>query len=199
MPVLPRLALPFLAVVLVAPLPARTLIHAGILIDGASDAPRREMTVIVDGDRVLSVESGYAEPAAGDRVVELRDATVTPGWIDCHVHLDYITTPQSFEDRVHLEPGDFALRAAANARKTLFAGFTAVRNVGDIGFNNATLALKRAIARGDAIGPRIYSAGTPIGTTGGHADPTNGFNHEVTGSVRTGFVVDGPDAARRAV
>lgn len=182
-----------------APLPSfgRTLIHAGTLIDGISDEPRHEMTVVVDGDRVAVIEAGYAAAGPNDTVVDLSNATVTPGWIDCHVHLDGETTPQSFTDPVYLNPGDYALRAAANARKTLYAGFTSVRNVGDR--FNSTLALKRAIAEGRAVGPRIFTAGMAIGTTGGHADPTDGFSHQVMQNLLMGSVVDGPDEARQAV
>src|SRR3954467_14521271 len=75
--------------------PARTLIYCGTLLDSVADAPKKEMTVIVDGQRIAAVESGYSAPAAGDKVIDLKNATVTPGWIDCHVHLDHQSSPTS--------------------------------------------------------------------------------------------------------
>ncbi len=193
-----RLAAVTIAVAAAAPGPARTLVHAGTLIDGVGDAPRHRVTVIVDGERIASVEDGYAAAQAGDQVIDLTQATVTPGWIDCHVHLDIILSPQAFGELAYLNPGDYALRAAYNARLTLLAGFTTVRNLGDT--YNSTLALKKSIARGESVGPRIYTAGKAIGTTGGHADPTDGFSLKVMGSPGPADgVINGPDQARQAV
>jgi imidazolonepropionase-like amidohydrolase len=130
-------------------------------------------------------------------VIDLGAATVTPGWIDCHVHLDLEFTPHSFTDELVLNPADYAIRAVANARKTLLGGFTTVRNVGD--HYNSTIALRRAIQSGAVIGPRIYSAGGAIGSTGGHADPTSGFSAEVMDLLRRKCVIHGPEEAREAV
>ncbi|HVU25671.1 MAG TPA: amidohydrolase family protein [Opitutus sp.] len=187
----------FAAAVLSVCASARTLVHCGTLIDGIADTPKKEMTVVIDGERIVAVESGYTAAAAGDKVIDLTHATVTPGWIDCHVHLDSQLDPKAFTEQFFLNPGDYALRSAYYAKKTLLAGFTTVRNVGDNA--NSTLALKKAIAHGWAIGPRIYTAGGAIGTTGGHADPTDGFSDEVMHQLTSVNVVDGPDAARRAV
>jgi imidazolonepropionase-like amidohydrolase len=176
---------------------ARTLVHCGTLLDGVGDAPKKEMTVVIDSERIVAVETGYAAPAAGDKVVDLTRATVMPGWIDCHVHLDSQIDPKAFTEIFFLNPGDYALRAAFYAKKTLLAGFTTVRNVGDS--DNSTIALKKAIASDWVIGPRIFTAGGAIGTTGGHADPTDGFSDEVMQKIAADSVVDGPDAARRAV
>jgi imidazolonepropionase-like amidohydrolase len=180
-----------------ASLSARTLVLCGTLIDGIADAPKKEVTVIVDGDRIAAVQAGYAMAAAGDTVIDLKSATVTPGWIDCHVHLDLVTSPQAFTEQFFFNPGDYALRAAYNAKLTLLAGFTTVRNLGDT--SNSTIALKKAIAKGWVIGPRIFTAGAPIGTTGGHADGTDGFSDAVMEKMASSNVIDGPDAGRRAV
>lgn len=156
------------------------------------------MTVVVDGERIASVDNGYTPALAGDQVIDLTQATLTPGWIDCHVHLDIVLSPQAFTEHVYLNPGDYALRAAYNAKLTLLAGFTTVRNLGDS--FNSTIALRKAIARGEAIGPRIYTAGKAIGTTGGHADPTDGFSEKVMGNPGPmDGVINGPDQARQAV
>ena len=178
--------------------PARTLLHVGTLIDGRADAPKQSMTVIVDGPRIVAVESGYTTPAAGDKVVDLKAATVTPGWIDCHVHLDHQNSATSVLEGFQLNPGDWALNGAFYAKKTLLAGFTTVRNLGD--HNNSTLALRRAVNLGLVDGPRIYSSGKSIATTGGHADPTNGRARELQGDPGpVDGVINGPDEARKAV
>ena len=82
-----------------------------------------------------------------------------------------------------MNPADYAIFAVSNARKTLLAGFTTVRNLGD--HFNSTIALRKAIQKGIVIGPRIYTAGAPIGSTGGHADPTNGYSAEERARVGT--------------
>lgn len=197
-----RLSSPlFAAVVLVTTAPfaaARTLVHCGSLIDSVGDAPRKEMTVVIDGERIMSVSSGYTTPTADDNVIDLRSATVMPGLMDMHVHLDGQSSPQSYTEGFFMSPGDWALRAAFYAKKTLLAGFTTVRNLGDT--DNSTLALRKAIAAGWAEGPRIYSAGTAIGTTGGHADPTNGLGASLMGDPgpKVG-IINGADEARKAV
>ena len=177
---------------------ARTLVHTGALIDGIGDAPKKEMTIVIEGDRITAVTAGYTAPAAGDTLIDLKSATVMPGLMDMHVHLDGQSSPTSYTEGFFLNPGDYALRAAFYAKKTLLAGFTTVRNLGDTG--NSTLALRKAVAAGWVDGPRIYSAGTAIGTTGGHADPTNGLSAELMGdpSPKRG-VINGADEARKAV
>ena len=178
--------------------PARTLVHAGLLIDGVSATPKKAMTVVVDGDRITAVQAGYTAPAAGDTVIDLTSATVMPGWIDTHVHLDYVQSATTYSERFTMNPGDYALRAAFNARKTLLAGFTTVRNLGDT--ENSTIALRNAIAAGWVVGPRIYTAGKTIATTGGHADWTNGASRKLMGDPGPlDSVINGPDEARKAV
>jgi imidazolonepropionase-like amidohydrolase len=176
---------------------ALTLIHAGTLIDGVSDTPRHQVTIAVDGERITGIADGFTAPGPGDTVIDLGSSTVTPGWIDCHVHLDFQISPHSSTDEAVLNPADYAIAAVSNARKTLLAGFTSVRNLGD--HFNSTIALRKAIQRGTVIGPRIYSAGGPIGTTGGHADPTNGFSEEVMDQLHRKCVIHGPEEAREAV
>jgi imidazolonepropionase-like amidohydrolase len=177
---------------------AKTLLYAGSLIDGRSDAVRQTVTITVDGDRITGIADGYTTAAQGDTVVDLKNATVMPGLLDMHVHLDMQTSPASYTDKIFLNPGDFALRAAYYAKKTLLAGFTTVRNLGDN--ENSTLALRKAINAGWVDGPRVYSAGKSIATTGGHADPTNGLNHFLMGDPGpVDGVINGADEARKAV
>jgi imidazolonepropionase-like amidohydrolase len=176
---------------------ARTLVYCGTLIDGRADTPKKEMTVVIDGDRITAVQAGYLAPAPDDKVIDLKSATVTPGWIDCHVHLDSQQSPQSYTEGFFLNPGDYALRSAFYARKTLLAGFTSVRNLGDHDYS--TLALRKAIAAGWVEGPRIYTAGPAIGTTGSHADATNGYSEEVMHLMADPDVFNGADGARAVV
>jgi imidazolonepropionase-like amidohydrolase len=122
-----------------------------------------------------------------------------PGWIDLHVHMASQSGPRSYEERFRLDDTDFALRAVGYSEKTLLAGFTTVRDLG----GEVTLKLRDAINAGLVKGPRIYAAGKSIATTGGHADPTNGMNSELSFVVGTPGptegVVNGTDAARQAV
>jgi imidazolonepropionase-like amidohydrolase len=192
-----RIISAFLGLLSVTALSARTVVHCGTLIDAISETPRKEVTVIVDRDRIVSVENGYTAAAPGDTLVDLKGATVMPGWIDCHVHLDSQQSPESYTEGFFLNPGDYALRAAFYARKTLLAGFTTVRNLGDS--NYSTIALRKAIKAGMADGPRIYTAGTAIGTIGSHADGTNGYSDDVMRFFPEPSIFNGVDGARAVV
>jgi imidazolonepropionase-like amidohydrolase len=180
------------------PAPARLLIHAGALIDGRSETPRREVTIVVEGERIADVVPGYRAAAAGETVLDLRQLTVLPGLIDLHVHFGIQLAPGAYIERFTLNPADIALQAASHARTTLRAGFTTVRNLGDS--HNVTVALRDAIRRGFVEGPRIFTAGKSLATTGGHADPTNGHADEFEGDPgpKEG-VLNGPEDARKAV
>jgi imidazolonepropionase-like amidohydrolase len=178
--------------------PARVLVQAGSLIDGRSDTPRREVTIVVEGERIVEVVSGYRTAAAGETVVDLRQLTVVPGLIDMHVHLGGQLSPTSYIERFTLNAADMALQAASHARTTLRAGFTTVRNLGDS--YNVTVALRDAIRKGWVEGPRIYTAGKSLATTGGHADPTNGFAAALASDPGPAEgVLNGPEDARKAV
>lgn len=177
---------------------ARTLVHAGTLIDGVANAPRAGVTVVIEDGRIISVEPGFVAAEAGDELIDLSDHTVMPGLMDMHVHLTGELSRTSYLDEVVLNPSDLALKAAWYARLTLLAGFTTVRNLGDDGM--ATVSLRNAIRAGHAVGPRIYTAGKSIATTGGHADPSSGWCEALQGDPgpRDG-VVNSPDEARKAV
>jgi imidazolonepropionase-like amidohydrolase len=177
---------------------AATLIHAGHLIDGVAGAARDEVTVVVDGTQIQSVVAGYRAPSPGDAVIELKDATLLPGLWDMHVHLTSEYSARSQIESLTLNEADMALNGAAYAERTLNAGFTSVRDLGS--GENAAIALRNAINRGVVRGPRIIAAGKSIATTGGHADPTNGWSQRTMGEPgpRQG-VINGPYAAAEAV
>ena len=173
---------------------AETIIHAGEMVDSATGAVRQAVTIVVDGERVKSVEDGYR----GTADIDLTDAFVMPGWIDMHVHIASQQSPDRFVERFTLESADAALRAVPYAERTLMAGFTTVRDVG----TSQALAqsIRRAVAEGHIVGPRIHTAGKSLATTGGHADPSNGVNQELRGDPGPAKgVVNGVDDAYKAV
>ena len=177
---------------------ADTLIHAGRLIDGKSDVAVTEMTIRVDGSAIKAIERGYTAAGADDNVIELKSHTVMPGLMDMHVHLTAEYTRDYRLNKFITNEADYAFDAAKNAKKTLNAGFTVVRNLGDT--FNVTVALRKAIEDGDVAGPRIFSAAKSLATTGGHADPTNGWaNHLMGDPGPKQGVINGPDDARKAV
>jgi len=177
---------------------AATLIHAGRLIDGVSGKPRERVTVVVDGDRIRSIDEGFVAAGAGDEVVDLSGATVLPGLMDMHVHLTSEHSRQSEIDAVKKSEADRAYDSIVFAERTLLAGFTTVRNLGDT--FNVSIALRRAIAEGDVNGPRVFTSGRSIGTRGGHADATNSFGPFLgSDDPRLDTVCNGPDSCREAV
>ncbi|MGQ0559957.1 MAG: amidohydrolase family protein [Sphingosinicella sp.] len=186
----------------VTPAPAtveRIYIHAGTLLDRPGQPPRRQATIVVAGGRIEAVQDGFTPAPAGARLIDLSQSFVLPGLIDSHVHLvtDRAGVERQLADFTENVPLR-AFEAAWNARKTLDAGFTTVRNLGDD--NGVTLALRDAIARGWAIGPRIIDAGTSISASTGHMDPTLGVREQFHDELlRIGSTCDGPDDCRRAV
>ena len=175
-----------------------TLIHAGSLIDGRSDEVRTELSVVVVDGRIESIEDGYIEVVDADRVLDLKAHTLMPGFMDMHTHLTGEMGPKAYEEGFRMNPSDIALRATVFAMRTLEAGFTTVRDLGDR--ERVSISLRDAIDRGWVQGPRIFTAGKAIGTTGGHADPTSGLNRVLMGDPGPNEgVVNGAEAARHAV
>jgi imidazolonepropionase-like amidohydrolase len=152
---------------------AATLIHAGRVIDGVSDKVATNQTVVVEGGKIAAIENGFRTAAAGDRVIDLRNGTLLPGLFDMHVHLTSEYSKTSEIDRFKNNEGDAAINGVVFAERTLMAGFTTVRDLGDE--YRASISLRNAINAGKVPGPRIVAAGKSIATTGGHADPTNGW------------------------
>jgi imidazolonepropionase-like amidohydrolase len=202
--------LPILAVALLAfavaasaqpgppPLTGVTYIHAGRLLDRPGKPPRGPSTIMVAGGRIIDVADGLVPPPAGATLVDLSTRFVLPGLIDSHVHLESDSGGNAalIEDVSEEAPAK-TLRALANARKTIEAGFTTVRNLGD--GSGATLAIRDSGARGEVVAPRIVDAGRSISTTSGHMDSTLGLAEDLHSAIRQDNLCDGADACRRAV
>jgi imidazolonepropionase-like amidohydrolase len=182
-----------------AAVPAEPLaLHCGKLFDARSGKVLGARTVVVRDGKIEQVLDGRAE-APGARVIDLSQHTCTPGWTDLHVHLGSQSSPQSYSEGFRLDEVDFAFRAVGYANKTLQAGFTSVRDLG----GEVSPHLRDAINQGLVEGPRIWAAGKSIATTGGHADPTNGYNdalsHLIGPPGPTDGVINSIDDARQAV
>ncbi|MEP6699881.1 MAG: amidohydrolase family protein [Bacteroidota bacterium] len=175
----------------------KTYIWCGTLIDGISNEPKKNMTIVVEKNKIIAVENGFSKAATEDNSIDLKTKTVTPGWIDMHVHVETETKRGNLADRFTSNPADIAFESLKYVRVTLLAGFTTVRDLGGTGVN---ISLRNAINKGLVIGPRIYTAGKSIATTGGHADPTNGYRKDLMGDPgpKEG-VINGPEDAYHAV
>jgi imidazolonepropionase-like amidohydrolase len=183
---------------LVAGANAATIIHAGRLIDGRSDEPRSKISITIEDGRITKISTGYVQPADGDKLIKLTDRTVMPGLMDMHTHLMSQHSKDSYTERFFMDEADYALRSTQYARVTLMAGFTTVRDLGDNGVNS--VALRKAIDQGWVPGPRIFTSGKALATTGGHADPTNALRGDYRRDVGPlEGVINGADDARKAV
>ena len=177
---------------------ATTALHCEHLFDSRAGRVLGPHTVVVREGRISEVLAGRAD-VAGATAIDLAGHTCSPGWTDLHVHLDGESSPDSYSEGFRLDAIDFAFRSVGYAGKTLEAGFTSVRDLG----GEVTLHLRDAINQGLVAGPRVFAAGKSIATTGGHADPTNGLNSELSYVLGppgpTEGVVNGVDDARQAV
>jgi imidazolonepropionase-like amidohydrolase len=172
------------------------VIHAGRLLDGVTAGARDRASVLIAGERVVAVEDGWPAPA-GATVIDLRTATVMPGFIDSHTHITGEGTGNAIVRAVTETPLDAAVKSTVYARRTIDAGFTTIRNVGADG--GADIALKRAIDAGIVVGPRIWSARTTLSITGGHGDQ-GGLRPDVwVAPTWMDGIIDSADEARKAV
>ena len=173
-----------------------TVIHAGRLIDGVSATPRSGVSILIAGDRIVRVEAGFATPP-GVTIVDLKGATVLPGFIDSHTHITGEVGPDAIARFATLGGVDAAVRSTAFARRTLESGITTIRNLG--ADDGVDVALKRAINEGVVPGPRIWTARNALSITGGHGD-MGGLRHDLgfAPTFREG-IVDSPEEAAKAV
>ena len=176
------------------------VVHAGRLLDRPGQTPRGASTVVIRNGRIEAIRDGFAaaDGFPGATVVDLRERYVLPGLIDCHVHLETDRAGQEgLVESMTASDAHLAYQALANARKTLEAGFTTVRNLGDE--RGVTLALRDAVASGSVAGPRILDAGTGVSATSGHGDRTLSLAPHIAEHVSETNLCDGPESCRRAV
>ncbi|WP_178985892.1 metal-dependent hydrolase family protein [Winogradskyella helgolandensis] len=175
-----------------------TYMHCGKLVDTKSGKVLKEKTIVVSADKIISIEDGYINPTNSEDVtIDLKSKTVMPGLIDMHVHLEGETNSKSYLEKYTLNEADVAFNSVKFAKSTLMSGFTTVRDLGGSGVN---ISLRNAINAGKIDGPRIFTAGKSLATTGGHADPTNGSSKNIMGDPgpKEG-VVNGVEDAKKAV
>jgi imidazolonepropionase-like amidohydrolase len=179
--------------------PGNTAVQCGSLVDVEGLRVLGAHTVLVSGERITGVQPGKVAPD-GARVVDLAGHTCMPGLMDMHTHITSESSRDSYSEGFRLNPPDYAFRSVVYAERTLMAGFTSVRNLGDLGGGTVSVALRNAIAQGLVKGPRVFTAGKSIATTGGHADPTNGWAKAIQGDPGPADgVINSPGEARKAV
>ena len=175
----------------------KIFLHCGKMINVTTLQVKERMTIVVEGNKILEVKNGYENGTSLDKTIDLSKYTVMPGLMDMHVHLDGELKKGDVAERFTKNDADYAYEAEKNGQTSLMAGFTTVR---DLGGSGVSIALRNAINRKLVIGPRIFTCGTAIGTTGGHADPTNGYRNDLMGDPgpKEG-VINSVEDARKAV
>ena len=175
-----------------------TYIQCGKLIDTKKGKVYSNKTIIVSKDRIVEIKNGHVTSTDSvDITIDLTNATVMPGFIDLHVHIESEYNPQKYLNEFTANEADLAFNSLEYANITLMSGFTTVRDLGGSGVN---ISLRNAIEKGKVIGPRIFTAGKGIGTTGGHADPTNGWKKSMQGDPGPlDGVINSVSDARKAV
>ena len=156
-----------------------TYILCGKLIDTKSGTIKSEQTIVVQENKISNVIDGYVIPRSKtDKLIDLKNKVVMPGLIDMHVHIENEFGPRTRLERYVLDEADVAFNSVGFAKTTLLKGFTTVRDLGGTGVN---ISIRKAIDAGKIPGPRVFTAGKSLATTGGHADPTNGSRRVLIG------------------
>ena len=196
-----RLLIAAMALSLAAPalaLAEVVVIQADRVLAEPGKAPRGATSIVIEGGKISALLEGRQPGPAGARIIDLGTRFVLPGLIDSHVHLDSDAGGQAaLLESLTSSPGLDALRAQWNGMKTLRAGFTTVRNLGDR--SGATLALRDAVESGWVMGPRIIDAGRSISVTSGHMDGTLSLSDELKVGVSEDNLCNGVDSCREAV
>ena len=177
-----------------------TYIRAGHLFDSASGRYQSGVTLVVQGERIQSVQPAGFHIPSGAPTVDLSADYVLPGLIDCHTHLGSRADKYAEIDAFKDTPFDSAIAGVVNARKTLDAGFTSVRDVGSLPF--LAVDLRDNINAGFIPGPRIVASGPPLSITGGHGD-LNGYapqtSYHMFPEKRDFSIANGPDQVRETI
>ena len=175
------------------------VIKAARVIDGTGAAAIQNGVVVVTDDKIVAVgREGSVTVPSGARTVDLGNATLMPGFIDAHTHIIGRTLGDPAGDEAAVRDVDSfgAILSVGNARNTLLAGFTGIRNVGSPNFDD--MALRKAINEGWVVGPRMQTGGHSLGITGGHCDE-NGFKPGLMDGDFKNGIADSPDQIRAAV
>ena len=173
------------------------VIHAGTLLDGVTDTPRREVSILVHDDRITAVEPGFVKPA-GSEIIDLSGETVMPGFIDCHVHIAsrLPSRVNATENWLTHSALDRAFDGAVFVRAMLQQGFTSAR---DVGGGDDTVAVRDAISAGKIAGPRLWVSLEPLGPTAGHGDPRTGLDPGLSHPGWSNGIVNTPEEAREVL
>ena len=194
-----KIILVFIAVFFLQNIAAQTTyILCGKLIDTKSGEITAKKTIIVKDNKILDVMDGYVSPRSATAItIDLKNKVVMPGLIDFHVHIEQEFNRNTRLNKYILNEADVALNSVGFAKTTLLNGFTTVRDLGGSGVN---ISVRNAINEGKIIGPRVFTAGKSLATTGGHADPTNGSSRVLMGNPgpKEG-VVNSEEDAKKAV
>ena len=176
----------------------RTYILCGKLIDTKTGEIYKKKTILVNGDKIVKIYDGYVSPKSKTaKTIDLKDKVVMPGLIDMHVHIELEFDAKTRLNKYINNEADVAFNSVGFAKSTLLNGFTTVRDLGGTGVN---ISIKNAIDAGKIPGPRVFTAGKSLATTGGHADPTNGSSRKLIGDPgpKEG-VVNSVEDAKKAV